>query len=158
MNITDCTKTDYDEIVSSLSEFWGHDRNRALHHPIFVNEFGDYAYVIRDREKVVAYLFGFIAAAKAVAYIHLVAVRPSHRQLGLARQLYDHFTGVAVSSGCGELRAITNPANATSIRFHRSLGFRLEGIANADGVPVVKDYAGPDADRVVFRKSLAPDG
>jgi GNAT superfamily N-acetyltransferase len=154
MNITGCTKSDYDQIVSDVSGFWGHDRIRALHHPMFVNEFGDCAYVVRDGENVVAYLFGFIASAEPVAYIHLVAVRPSHRHLGLGRQLYGHFTSVAVSRGCRQLRAITTPHNAGSIRFHRSLGFHLEGAPNADGVPVVRDYAGPGADRVVFRKSL----
>jgi len=154
MNIMRCTKNDYDQIVSELSDFWGHDRNRALHHPTFVNEFGDSAYVIRDQEKVVAYLLGFIAQAEPVGYIHLVAVRQSHRHLGLARQLYDHFTGFVVSRGCGQLKAITNPENAGSIRFHQSLGFHLEGVPNADGIPIVRDYAGPGVDRVVFRKTL----
>jgi GNAT superfamily N-acetyltransferase len=97
MNIMRCTKNDYDQIVSDLPEFWGHDRNRALHHPIFVNEFGDSAYVIRDQEKVVAYLLSFIAQTEPVGYIHLVAVRRSHRRFGLAQQLYDHFTDFVVS-------------------------------------------------------------
>jgi GNAT superfamily N-acetyltransferase len=142
MNITRCTRTDYDQIVSELSDFWGHDRNRSLHHPMFVNEFRDSAYVIRDQGKVVAYLLG------------VVAVRRSHRQLGLARQLYDHFAAFAVSRGCTALKAITTPENAGSIRFHQSLGFQLEGTPNPDGVPVVKDYAGPGLDRVMFRKTL----
>jgi hypothetical protein len=86
MNITRCTKSDYDHIVSELSDFWGHDRNRSLHHPMFVNEFRDSAYVIRD---------------------------------------------------------------------HQSYGFHLEGTPNPEGVPVVRDYAGPGVDRVVFRKTLA---
>ena len=158
MHITGCTKSDYDQIVSNLSEFWGHDRNRALHHPMFVNEFGDCAFVVRDQEQVVAYRFGLITHAEPVAYVHLVAVRPSHRHLGLARQLYDHFTCVAVSRGCRQLRAITNPDNAGAIRFHRSLGFRLEGVPNAEGAPIVKDYGGPGVDRVVFRKGLEGAG
>jgi ribosomal protein S18 acetylase RimI-like enzyme len=154
MNITRCTKTDYDQIVSELSDFWGHDRNRSLHHPMFVNEFRDSAYVIREREKVVAYLLGFVAQAEPIGYIHLVAVRRSHRHLSLARRLYDHFTGFAVARGCAHLKAITTPQNVGSIRFHQSLGFHLEGTPNPEGVPVVKDYAGPGLDRVVFRKIL----
>ena len=152
--ITRCTKDDYDQIVTQLADFWGHSNNRALHHPMFLNEFADCAHVIRDREQVVAYLFGFIATAEPVGYIHLVAVRPSHRHLGLGRQLYDHFRRLASARGCRQLRALTNPANAGSIRFHQSLGFQLEGGQNAEGVPVVKDYAGPGVDRVVFRKML----
>jgi ribosomal protein S18 acetylase RimI-like enzyme len=154
MNITRCTKSDYDQIVSGLADFWGHDHNRSLHHPMFVNEFRDSAYVVRDHEQVVAYLLGFIAQAEPIGYIHLVAVRRSHRQLGLARRLYDHFAAFAISRGCTELKAITTPQNAGSIRFHQSLGFHLEGTPNPDGVPVVNDYAGPGLDRVVFRKVL----
>lgn len=144
MNLTGCTKDDYDQIVSELSDFLGHDRHRPLHHPIFVNEFSDCAFVVRDQATVVAYLFGCIASAAPVAYVHL----------GLARQRYDHFTRLAVAGGCRQLRAITNPENAGSIRFHRALGFQLEGVSNAARVPVVEDYGGPGVDRVVFRKSL----
>ena len=158
MEITSCTKRDYDQIVTELSDFWGHSNNRSLHHPLFLNEFGDCAYVIRDGDRVVAYLFGCIASAEPAGYIHLVAVRSSHRHLGLARQLYDHFTSVAVSRGCRQLRAITNPKNAGSIRFHRSLGFQLEGVPDVHGVPVSRDYAGPGGDRVVFRKTLEHQG
>lgn len=156
MNITPCTKTDFDQIVSALPEFWGHDRTRPLHHPMLVNEFRDSAYVIRDGETVAAYLFGFVATAEPVGYIHLVAVRRSHRHLGLARQLYDHFAAHARSRGCEQLKAITVPANTGSIRFHTSLGFQLEGASNPGAVPVVPDYAGPGLDRVVFRKNLGP--
>jgi GNAT superfamily N-acetyltransferase len=154
MNITGCTKHDDDQIVSELSGFWGHDRHQALHHPMFVNEFSDCAFVVRDQETVIAYLFGVIAHAEPMAYVHLVAVRPSHRHLGLARHLYDHCTRVAVSRGCRQLRALTHPENAGSIRLHQALGFPLEGVPNAGGVPVVKDYGGPGVDRVVFAKSL----
>jgi GNAT superfamily N-acetyltransferase len=103
MTITRCTKTDYDQIVSELADFWGHNRNRSLHHPMYVDEFRDSAYVIRDHEKVVAYLLGFFAQAEPIGYIHLVAVRRSHH-LGLARQLYDHFAAFAVSRGCTALK------------------------------------------------------
>ena len=70
MTITGCTKHDYDQIVPELSDFWGHDRNRALHHPMFVNEFRDCAFIVRDQEKVVAYLsrrWGCLCYAEAAA-------------------------------------------------------------------------------------------
>jgi GNAT superfamily N-acetyltransferase/predicted enzyme related to lactoylglutathione lyase len=148
-----CSKRDYDQIVSELPAFWGDDRMRALHHPMFLNEFGDGAHVIREGEQVVAYLFGFVAPGP-LAYIHLVGVRGSHRHRGLARRLYDHFTAQAVARGCRQLRAITSPQNAGSIRFHRSLGFEPVGEPGAGGVPVVKDYGGPGVDRVVLEKRL----
>ena len=43
-----CSKRDYDQIVSELAAFWGDDRMRALHHPMFLNEFGDCAHVVRE--------------------------------------------------------------------------------------------------------------
>jgi GNAT superfamily N-acetyltransferase len=154
VDIAPCTKADFDQIVSQLADFWGHDRNRALHHPMFVNEFRDAAYVIRDGDTVVAYLLGVLATAEPTGYIHLVAVRRTHRALGLARRLYEHFAAFARSRGCTDLKAITVPDNAPSIRFHTSLGFRLEGASSGDTPPLVEDYAGPGLDRVVFRKAL----
>jgi GNAT superfamily N-acetyltransferase/predicted enzyme related to lactoylglutathione lyase len=148
-----CSKRDYDQIVSELPAFWGDDRMRALHHPMFVNEFGDGAHVIREGEQVVAYLFGFVAPGP-LAYIHLVGVRDTHRHRGLARRLYDHFTAEAVARGCRQLRAITSPPNTGSIQFHRSLGFEPVGEPGAGGVPVVRNYGGPGVDRVVLEKRL----
>jgi GNAT superfamily N-acetyltransferase/catechol 2,3-dioxygenase-like lactoylglutathione lyase family enzyme len=148
-----CSKRDYDQIVSELPAFWGDDRMRALHHPMLLNEFGDWAHVIREGEQVVAYLFGFVAPGP-LAYIHLVGVRESHRHRGLARRLYDHFTARAVARGCRQLRAITSLQNTGSIQFHRSLGFEPTGEPGAGGVPVVKDYGGPGVDRVVLEKRI----
>jgi GNAT superfamily N-acetyltransferase len=158
VTIAPCTKADFDQIVSALPDFWGHDRNRSLHHPMFVNELADSAYVIRDGDTVAAYLFGLVATAAPVGYVHLVAVRSAYRHLGLARRLYDHFAAVAASRGCTQLKAITVPDNAGSIRFHTSLGFELEGTPNPDAVSVIADYAGPGLDRVVFRKALGRSG
>ncbi len=60
-----CSKRDYDQIVSQLAAFWGDDRMRALHHPIFLHEFGDCAHVIRVGEPVVASLFGLVPKTRA---------------------------------------------------------------------------------------------
>jgi hypothetical protein len=89
MTIERCTLEDYVQILSNLTEFWGSERTRGLHHPMFVREFGDSA-----------------------------------------------------------------PGNAHSIAFHTSLGMSLIGQPNADGIPVVQDYAGPGEDRVVFDMSI----
>jgi GNAT superfamily N-acetyltransferase len=124
---------------------------------MFVYEFGDSAYVIKDGDEVAAYLFGFMAQTGPVAYIHLVGVRPAYRRLGLARRLYRHIMAWAVAQGCTELKAITTPGNRDSIAFHQSLGMELLGRPNETGIPVVADYAGPGQDRVVFRLGLEND-
>lgn len=118
-------------------------------------ELGDTAFVIRDNNRVAAYLFGFFASTGPVAYVHLVAVREGYRQTGLAARLYHHFAAAALKAGKTRLKAITTPDNQGSIRFHtRTMGMSMNGSPNADGIPVVRDYSGPGADRVVFTKDL----
>ena len=154
MNITNCSLDDYAQIFTDISDFWGHDRTLYLHHPMYVREFGNTAYVIKDGDTVAAYLFGFLSQTRPAAYVKFVAVRSAYRKHGLARRLYDHFIAYAKARDCAELRAITSPTNADSIAFHRALGMEFLGEPNEDGIPVVKDYAGPGRDRVVFRKLI----
>jgi GNAT superfamily N-acetyltransferase len=155
MNIENCTQEDFLQIRDDVVEFWGSDRTLHLHHPIFLREFGDTAYVIREGTRVLAYLFGFIAQKHPVGYVHLVAVREPLKGQGLGKCLYEHFAQIAAVRGCNALKAITSPGNEVSIAFHKALGFELEGLPNADGVPVVRDYAGKGNDLVVFRKSIS---
>lgn len=158
MEITRCTKTDYDQIVAEIVEFWGSDRTLGIHHPMFVNEFGNSAYVIKDGNCVAAYLFGFFSQTEPIAYVHLIGVRTAYRRQGLARRLYDHFTGLAQSAGCTELKAITTPGNKESIAFHQAWGMEPTGKPNRDGIPIIENYAGPGQHRVVFRRKLSRGG
>ena len=153
MEIARCTKSDYDQVLAHIHEFWNNDRTLPLHHPMFLHEFGDSAYVIRDGALVAAYLFGFFSQTGPVAYVHLVGVRAPYRRRGLGRSLYDHFAADALARGCTELKAITTPGNRESIAFHESVGMESIGVEEK-GFRVAKDYAGPGQDRVVFRKSL----
>jgi GNAT superfamily N-acetyltransferase len=81
-------------------------------------------------------------------------VRASARRQGLAQRLFGHFVQFARRHGCTHVKAITTPSNAESIAFHKSLGMQLLGEAGSDRVPVVPDYAGRGAPRVVFRKAI----
>jgi GNAT superfamily N-acetyltransferase len=154
MEITHCSKADFDQIVADVADFWGSDRTLHLHQPFLVFEFGTSAYVIRESGQVIAYLFGFLSQTEPVGYVHLLAVRRSHRRRGLAHRLHDHFAAFARSAGCREIKAITTPANGGSIAFHRGIGMELVGVPNEEGVPVVKGYSGPGEDRIVFRKRI----
>ncbi|HWB11686.1 MAG TPA: GNAT family N-acetyltransferase [Pirellulales bacterium] len=154
MNIERCTADDFRAIVCDLPAFWGSDRTRAIHHPMFLHEFGDTAFVVRNGSCVAAYLFGFVSQTEPVGYVHLIAVRDSHRRRGLGQALYARFAEVARRRGCSRLKAITTPSNSLSIAFHRSLGMRIVGAKTADEVCVVRDYAGPGEDRVVFERSI----
>lgn len=154
MEITRCVMEDFHQIVSHLGEFWGSDHTLHLHHPLFVHEFGDTAYVIKDGDTVAAYLFGFLSQSEPTAYVNVVAVRRNHRRRGLGRRLYEHFSAYAVSRGCRQLKAVTSPGNAESIAFHLSLGMETMGTLNDQGIRVVRDYSGPGQDMVVFVKRL----
>jgi GNAT superfamily N-acetyltransferase len=155
MEITICSKTDFDQIVTEYSDFWDYNRTLPLHHPTIINEFGNSAFVIKEGEKVVAYLFGFLSQTGPVGYINLISVRRGYRKKGLGKDLYDHFTKFARENGCIQLKAITSPANTLSIAFHKSIGMMPTGQDNEQGVPVVKDYSGPGQDRFIFIKRIA---
>jgi ribosomal protein S18 acetylase RimI-like enzyme len=149
-----CTAEDYFQILDELPEFWDGRDTRALHHPFLIHEFGDSAFVIRVGSRVLAYLFGFLSQHEPVGYVHTIAVRASARRRRLAQRLFDHFVRFAQQQSCTHIKAITTPSNAGSIAFHQSLGMQLLGDPNADGVPVVRDYAGRGTPRVVFWKAI----
>jgi GNAT superfamily N-acetyltransferase len=149
-----CTERDYDQILDDLAAFWDGRDTRHLHHPILVREFGNSAFVVHDGDTVVGYLFGFVSQTEPVGYLHLIAVRSSARRQGLGEMLFARFVDFARRHGCKHIKAITTPANAGSIAFHKSLGMELLGEPNADGIPVVADYAGRNEPRVVFWKAI----
>jgi L-amino acid N-acyltransferase YncA len=122
---------------------------------MFVYEFGNSAYVIKDGDCVAAYLFGFLSQTEPTAYIHLIGVRTAYRRRGLARRLYDHFVTFAQAHGCTELKAVTTPGNNESLQFHQASGMELTGTPNRDGIPVIENYAGPGQNRVVLRRKLS---
>jgi GNAT superfamily N-acetyltransferase len=154
MEIAICTQQDYNQILEALPEFWDGRDTRHLHHPFLIHEFGNTAFVIRDGSRVVAYLFGFLSQTQPVGYVHTVAVRASARRHHFARRLFGHFVQFARRQGCRHVKAITTPSNSGSIAFHKSLGMQLLGEPNTDGIPIVPDYAGRGAPRVVFWKSI----
>ncbi len=154
MEITLCTKRDFDQIISDFIDFWGNERTKSLHNPILLYEFGNSAFVVKEGDKVVGYLFAFLSQTEPVGYVKFIGVRQSHRKRGIGRKLYERFIEFAREKGCTELKAITSPANKVSVAFHRSIGMETLGEPNEEGVPVVRNYGGPGIDRVVFRKKI----
>jgi GNAT superfamily N-acetyltransferase len=154
MEIRLCTKADFDQIIDDIADFWGNDRVKNLHNPVYLYEFGNTAYVAKEGDKVIGYLFGLFSQTEPVAYVKFIGVRLSHQKRGIGRRLYEHFTRFARTKGCTELKAITSPANKGSIAFHRAIGMELQGEPDKDGLPVVRDYGGPGVDRVVFTRKI----
>ncbi|MCX8129745.1 MAG: GNAT family N-acetyltransferase [Clostridia bacterium] len=160
MKISTCTKEDFDEIIENFELYWGNEKNerlqkiRTLHHPMMLYELGDNAYVVKDDNKVIAYLFGIISRKEPLAYVHMIATHRDYKRKGYARQLYEHFIEAAKQDGCKYIKAITSIGNEESRRFHTGIGMRLIGETNTQGIPVVSNYAGPGEDRVVIMKSI----
>ena len=157
MEISNCTKADFDQIIADMADFWGDekaDNLTRLHNPIFFYEFGNTAYVMKEGERVIGYLLGVYSQTEPVAYVKFVGVKPLYRKQGIGRRLYGHFTEIAKKKGCTGLKAITSPCNKGSVAFHRRIGMKLLGEPNEEGVPVVKNYAGPGIHRIVFQKSI----
>lgn len=148
--ITLCSKQDFHYILNHITTYWGSERALALHHPLFIYEFGNSAFVIKHDEIVLAYIFGFIAQTSKTGYIHLVGVNTNYQNKGLGTLLYQHFIAFAKKEGCKKIKAITTPTNTQSINFHKKIGMHLLGDVNEDGIPIVKNYSGPGLDKVVF--------
>ena len=103
--------------------------------------------MVEDQQGLAGFLVAFMSPAQPhVAYIHFVGVRPDCRETALARGLYDEFALYARRHGARELRAITAPGNAVSIRFHERLGFAVSEAA--------ADYNGRGRGMVTFRREL----
>jgi GNAT superfamily N-acetyltransferase len=146
LKVTRATDADFHQIVRDFVDFWGSDRTLGLHNAMYVHEFAETSYVIRDGDKVIAYLFGLIAENKKVAYVSLIGVRESHKRQGLGQRLYELFEEYARAKGCTKLTAVTVPSNTLSIAFHTGkIGMRCT---------IVKDYGGAGADRAVFEKAI----
>jgi ribosomal protein S18 acetylase RimI-like enzyme len=154
VEVVKCTKGDFDQILTEIDDFWDSNRTLHLHHPTLVYEFENTAYAIREANKVVAYLFGFLSQTEPTGYVHVIGVRRIYRRRGLGSKLYSHFVKFARENGCKTIKAITTPTNQTSIAFYKSLGMNTVGESCEGAIPVFRDYSGPGADRVVLQMKL----
>lgn len=154
MKITNCSIEDYYEVLENLTAFWGSDRTLDFHHPMFIHEFGNSAFVIKDNSKVIAYLLGFISQTEKTGYIHLAGVLNENQNKGLGSKLYTHFVNYAKENNCTKLKAITTATNLLSISFHQKFGMHMLGEEIGNGIKVVKNYSGKGIDRIVFEKKI----
>ncbi|MEJ3653823.1 GNAT family N-acetyltransferase [Actinomycetes bacterium KLBMP 9759] len=102
---------------------------------------------VAEDHELAGFLVGFHSPGlDGVSYVHFAGVRPDLRGTGLARRLYGRFVDRAREAGCHEVRAITAPSNAGSVRFHERLGFTVAG--------PVPGYNGPDRPMITFALPL----
>jgi N-acetyltransferase len=119
-------------VTALAADWWDHPVPGLLPRPFF-SEFRDTSFVIEDGPDLAAFLVGFASQSDPdTAYIHAVAVAPGLRGHGIGRFLYDRFVETARRHGRRRVRAVTGPHNATSLAFHRRLGFRIAAASSAD--------------------------
>ena len=149
-----CNKLDIKQISSEIIDFWGTDRTRYLHSTSFLRKNGESSWVIKNGDKVIAYLLGFIDEKEKIGWVHLIGVRMMHHQQGLGRKLYEYFIRYAKDKECEKIKAVTIPSNNESIQFHKKIGMNLLGIPNENGIPVVKNHLNSGDDRVEFEMNI----
>lgn len=146
---------DHPRIIAVVDEWWGGRQMAGMLPRLFFDHFADTSLVVEDAEgRLGGFLVGFLSQTQPdAAYCHFIGVRPDLRGTGIGEELYRRFFELARANGRAVVRAVTSPVNTGSIAFHRRLGFRLVGDEDGE-VPVVRDYDGPGADRVVFERPI----
>jgi len=124
--IQQCTMNDFKQVRAEIIDFWGTDRTLYIHQRLLVRKFGESAYVIKEGDKVIAYLVGFIDDKRNIGWVHLIGVRISHQKI----------------------KALTIPENEESIAFHKKIGMKFLGVPNDKGIPVIKNHHDSGQDRV----------
>jgi ribosomal protein S18 acetylase RimI-like enzyme len=136
---------DHASVIAVVDDWWGGRAMAAMLPKLFFVHFRDTSFVAEEEGRVVAFLCGFRSQTYAdEAYIHFVGVDPSHRQTGLARELYNRFFSAVAPRSV--VRAVTSPRNERSVAFHEALGFEVERVA--------EDYDGRGESRVLLKKLL----
>ena len=153
------TSGDHPRIVRLVDEWWGGRQLHALLPRLWFQHFTGTSWVAEDGDgRVAGFLIGFRSPDHPdVAYCHMIAADPNVRRAGLGRALYERFFEDARRGGAEIVTAITWPGNRTSIAFHRSLGFEVDGGPGTRplyGTPAYEDYDFEGEDRVVFVKRL----
>jgi GNAT superfamily N-acetyltransferase len=158
--ILQLTEEDFPHISENLDAWWG-GRNMATMLPkLWFKDFASTSFVIRgDGSQPIAFLVGYISQTdKTKAYAHFIGVDPEYRTDGLGRLLYEAFATKTLGLGANRIEAVTSPINASSLRFHESLGFMA--IENSGDLvsPTQalghKDFDGIGEDRVLLVKPL----
>lgn len=158
MTVRTACEADYDAIAEAIRTWWrqpGFDtpaaaRERAALVPrLWLQHFAGTSAVAERDGELVGFLIAFFSADRAdEGYIHFVGVSPSARREGIARALYERFFELCRGAGRRRVRCVTTPGNEDSLRFHRAMGFAIEG------GEAKADYDGPGVHRIAFVRDL----
>jgi hypothetical protein len=59
LKVDRATDADFQEIVRDIVDFWGSDRTLRMHNAMYVHELADSSYVIKEGDRVIAYLLAW---------------------------------------------------------------------------------------------------
>lgn len=157
MKVRHLEESDYDAVIRVIDDWFDGRPLAKLLPRVFFIHFRPTSFAIEDDSKIIGFLAGFASQTyPEQAYIHFVAVDQRFRHRGLGRQLYERFFETARRIGCNTVRCITSPVNRGSIRFHKQMGFQIEGITgDHQGVQCTISYELNGQSRVLFVKTLA---
>jgi ribosomal protein S18 acetylase RimI-like enzyme len=137
---------DYEPIAAVVDYWWGRPILGVLPR-LFLDHFHRTSFVAERDNALAGFLIGFCSPSEPdEAYIHFLGVAPAERRNGLARRLYEEFFDLARAHRRSVVSAVTSPVNATSIAFHRQMGFSV-----SDPIP---QPGQPERDLVHFRRTL----
>ena len=150
------TADDYPDLIARVDDWWGGRSMSTMLPRVFFEHFGLTCLVADEDGVRVGFLCGLLSTSDpSVAYVHFVGVDPRVRGQGVGRMLYDTFFVVARAAGRTKVCCATAPTNATSIAFHRRLGFTYDTNPADPAQPLAEvDHDGPGQDRVILRRSL----
>jgi GNAT superfamily N-acetyltransferase len=153
------TEADYPQISRVIDDWWGGRKMDVLLPRLWLQHFTSTSWLAESPEgELAGFLIGFLSPDHAdVAYCHMLATHPSLRGQGVGRALYERFFEDARAAGRAIVKAVTWPANRTSLAFHRAMGFDVEGgegTQNLYGTPAQPGYDFDREDRATLIRRL----
>lgn len=153
------TEADYPRISRVVDDWWGGRKMDVLLPRLWLQHFTGTSWLAETPDgELAGFLVGFLSPDHAdVAYCHMLATHPSLRGQGVGRALYERFFEDARAGGRSIVKAVTWPANRTSLAFHRAMGFEIlggEGTQNLYGTPAKAGYDFDREDRATLVRRL----
>ncbi|CAN5115340.1 GNAT family N-acetyltransferase [soil metagenome] len=138
------TEQDHPDVVAAVDSWWDYPEAQAearrservaLVPRLFLQHFTDTSLIVRDEDRLVAFLIGFLSQSRPdEAYVHFIGVEPRYRGRGLGAELYERFFGIVREDRRRKVLAITSASNTRSQAFHRRMGFTVsDPVTNYDG-------------------------
>lgn len=153
------TEADYPRISRVVDDWWGGRKMDVLLPRLWLQHFTGTSWLAETPDgELAGFLVGFLSPdLPDVAYCHMLATHPSLRGQGVGRALYERFFEDARAGGRSTVKAVTWPANRTSLAFHRAMGFEIEageGTQNLYGTPAQPGYDFDREDRATLVRRL----